>query len=157
MNRNHTEAIGRKRDVLKRHERHGESHVRRGRRAMISHVLRHGTVSADDVRAAVELPDDVDPRCLGSVPRALANAGIIRRCGFVVSQRPERNGSYIASWMLADKPKAVRWLADHPDEADDDDRDIDENGNGLLFPSCGGSPNGNGSMGVTIEPERVAG
>ena len=43
-----------------------EVYVRRGRRAMLETLLRNGTATADDVRAEVELPSDIDARCLGT-------------------------------------------------------------------------------------------
>jgi hypothetical protein len=92
--------------------------VTRARRAFIRQLFDAGTATADDIRAAVELPAGIDPRCLGSVPGPLATAGIIRRGDFVKSTRPERHACYIARWELADADTARRWLADHPDPPD---------------------------------------
>lgn len=90
----------------------------RGRRALLTRLLSDGTATADDVYAAVKLPDDVDPRCLGGVPTLLAKAGIIRAAGYVTSKRPERNASPIHRWELANRAAAERWLAEHADEPD---------------------------------------
>jgi hypothetical protein len=95
-----------------------EVYVRRGRRAMLEVLLRLGTATADDVRSAIELPPGIDPRCLGSVPGVLAYAKIIRAAGFVRSARPERHASWLQVWALADRNKAMRWLADHLDLED---------------------------------------
>ena len=43
-----------------------ECYVRRGRRALLQAMLDgDGTATADDVRAAVELPADIDPKLFG--------------------------------------------------------------------------------------------
>ena len=55
--------------------------VRRGQRVLLGQLLAAGTATADDVRAVVELPLDIDPRCMGAVPGELADAGILP--GFV--------------------------------------------------------------------------
>lgn len=89
--------------------------INRARRALVVQALNKGHVTADDIRASVELPDGIDPRCLGSVPGPLAKAGIIRLGGFVKSDRPRRHASYIALWELIDPHKARAWLEDHPD------------------------------------------
>jgi len=70
-------------------------YVNRGRRIMLQAMLRAGFATADDVYGSLGLPSDIDPRCLGAVPKALASAGIIRAAGFVKSNRPQRNASYI--------------------------------------------------------------
>ena len=93
-------------------------YVNRGPRALLARLLSAGTATADDVIAAVTLPPEIDPRCLGAVPGPLARAGIIRSDGFVKSARPERHDSYIQLWTLADRDEAHRWLAMHPDRPD---------------------------------------
>ena len=85
---------------------------------MLLRLLDAGTATADDVRAAVELPDGIDPRCLGAVPGPLADAGIIRRADYRPSSRPERHASIIAIWALADRAAALAWLAVHPELPD---------------------------------------
>ncbi len=55
---------------------HAETVVR-GRRTMVKRLLGgRSTVSADDVRDEVEVPADVDPRCLGPVGHQLVSEGI---------------------------------------------------------------------------------
>jgi len=93
-------------------------YVNRGRRIMLQAMLRAGFATADDVYGLLGLPSDIDPRCLGAVPKALASAGIIRAAGFVKSNRPQRNASYIRRWELVDRWAAVQWLAEHPDIPD---------------------------------------
>jgi hypothetical protein len=95
-----------------------EVYVRRGRRAMLEVLLRKGTATADDIRAAVELPPEIDARCLGACPGALAYAKIIRAAGFVRSARPERHACWLQVWELVDRQAAVQWLADHLDLPD---------------------------------------
>ncbi len=87
--------------------------VLRARRALLMHLLVHGTATADDVRDLVELPDGISPTCLGAVPGALARAGIIRRAGHIPSKRPERHASPTAVWELLSETAAVEWLAEH--------------------------------------------
>lgn len=100
--------------------------VNRGRWVLLLRALNVGAATADDVRANVSVPDDVDPRCLGSVPGPLARAGIIRLAHFAKSNRPERHASYIGQWELSDANAALDWLRLHPDQPDpppDDDAD----------------------------------
>lgn len=123
MNRNdprsngRTEGERRKANQLDNLEAHREIYVNRGRRALLEKCLRDGFATADDVRA-VELPEGMDPRCFGSVPRMLARAGIIARADFSKSARPERHASYIALWELRDAEAAREWLRHHPDIPD---------------------------------------
>lgn len=95
-------------------------YVTRGRRALLEALLSgcDGMTTADHYASAVDLPADIDPRCLGAVPRALVASGIIRSAGYVRSARPSRNASPIAVWQLVDRDAALRWLAEHPDMPD---------------------------------------
>lgn len=90
-----------------------EWYLRASRRAMLSALLANGTATADDVRAAVELPDGVNPKAFGAVPGVLARTGIIRRVGFVPTERPEGHARHVSKWRLVDGPKAEAWLAAH--------------------------------------------
>jgi hypothetical protein len=110
----------RKRKQLARLAERRAVYVRRGRRALLQPLLAGCTATADDVRAAVELPGDIDPRCLGAVPIALVEAGIIERVGYTPSTRPERHASILTAWGLADRAAALAWLTDHPDSPDSD-------------------------------------
>jgi hypothetical protein len=99
--------------------------VRRGRRALLTHLLAHGTGTADDVADLLgEIPTDLDPRWRGAVPIVLAKAGIIRHVGYVNSRRPIRHASTLKIWELASEGHALTWLSFHPDlpdpEPDDD-------------------------------------
>jgi hypothetical protein len=112
---------GRRRDEALRLLRDRRAvYIRRGQRALLLALLDGGTATADAVRAAVELPPDIDPRCLGAVPHALAEAGIVARSGYAPSARPERHASILAVWALADRDAALRWLADHPELPESD-------------------------------------
>ena len=93
-------------------------YINRGRRVLLLRLLNVGTATADHVRALVELPDEIDPRCLGAVPRALVKAGIIARSGYTATTRPERHASVITVWRLADAQAARQWLTEHPDHPD---------------------------------------
>lgn len=130
MDRNHERREGerRKQDVLQTLAARRETYVNRGRRVLLERLLTHGLATADDVRRAVELPDKIDPRCLGSVPGPLARAAIIRCMGYERSDRRERHASIIAVWELLDADAARDWLARHPDQFDD------------LGPDAAGSP-----------------
>lgn len=130
MDRDHERKEGerRKQDVLHTLAVRRESYVNRGRRVLLEKLLAVGTATADDVRRAVELPVNIDPRCLGSVPGPLARAGIIRRIDYEKSDRRERHASIIAVWELLDADAARDWLARHPDQLDD------------LGPDAAGSP-----------------
>jgi hypothetical protein len=84
-----------------------EVYVRRGRRALLARLLATGTATADDVRAAVTLPPDLDARCMGAVPGELASAGIIRPGGYVKTARPVGQARPVLVWHLADRAAAV--------------------------------------------------
>ena len=93
-------------------------YVRCGQRALLARLLAADTATADDVYASVELPESIDPRCLGAVPSSLARAGIIRSLGYKKSARPERHASPIQVWTIADRTAAAVGLAanlDYPD------------------------------------------
>lgn len=92
--------------------------IGRGRRALIGLLLTQDEATADDVRALIEVPAGIDPKCLGSVPGSLAKAGIIRRTGYRPSTRPEAHARTLTVWALADTRKAIQWLRDHPEPAD---------------------------------------
>jgi hypothetical protein len=90
--------------------------VRRGRRALLAHLLEHGIGTADDVADSLgETPTEIDPRWLGAVPKALAQSGIIRCIDHVQSRRPSRHASTIKLWELASEGHALTWLTFHPE------------------------------------------
>lgn len=92
-----------------------EQYILQGRRALLLTLLRQGTATADDVRAAVELPDEINPVCMGVVPGTLAVAGIIAADGFVKSTRAESHARPNRVWRLVDRAAAVAWLHMHPE------------------------------------------
>ncbi len=93
--------------------------VLRGRRALLLAMLEgEGTATADDVAEAVEMPADIDPRALGSVPGRLSYDRIIAPDGYVKSTRAKRHASPIQLWRLRDRQAAEQWLRDNPDLAD---------------------------------------
>jgi hypothetical protein len=96
--------------------RQESSQLCRARRALLIHLLDHGTGTADDMAHRLPAdPDGRDPRWRGPVPGALARAGIIRRIGFTASCRPSRHASAIAVWELADRDAPMAWLSHHPE------------------------------------------
>jgi hypothetical protein len=94
--------------------------IRRARRAFLLRLLAVGSATADDVRAAVELPSGIDPNLFGCVPSLFARLGIVAFAGFDTSRRPARHAGLNRVWELIDPPAALRWLADHPDLPDPD-------------------------------------
>ena len=112
------EGVHRQAEVLDVLSARRATYVLWGRRALLTRLLKEGSATADDVYDAVNLPPDIDARCFGAVPVLLARDGIIRRRGFATSARPERHGSYIAMWELADRAAAVRWLSENPGQID---------------------------------------
>jgi hypothetical protein len=95
-----------------------ELYIRRGRRSLLIRLLATGTATADDVRAAVELPPGLNPKLFGVVPGPLAEAHIIRSVGYLRSRRPAAHARDLRVWELADRSAALAWLANHPDLPD---------------------------------------
>jgi len=112
------EGRARKLDAHALLETRREVYVLRGRRALLAVLLEHGEATADDVRRAVALPDDIDPVCFGVVPGSLARAGIIERIGFATTTRPQAHARPVSVWRLANRDAALEWLARHPDQPD---------------------------------------
>jgi len=117
-----------------------EVYVLRGRRALLAALLAGREATADDVRDAVELPDEINPVCLGVVPGPLARAGIIERVGFVESRRADAHARPVSVWRLADRAAALAWLAAHPDRSDPTAAEADAEL--LLFDFAGNAPAG---------------
>ena len=93
-------------------------YVLRGRRALLRRLLDAGEATADAVRDAVELPDGINPVCLGVVPGPLARAGLIERVGFARSRRANAHARPVSVWRLLDRDAALTWLAAHADRPD---------------------------------------
>ncbi len=110
----------RKRAALDLHEARRDDIIRRGRRAFIQRLLDHGTATADDVANAIEVPAEIDGRCLGAIPSQFARGGIIEIADYTKSTRPSRHASIIAVWRLIDEQAACRWLALNPAPTDAD-------------------------------------
>lgn len=96
--------------------------ILRGRRALLTALCFKGAATADDVRAAVALPPDVNPVCLGTVPGPLVAAGIIEPDGFQKSARPDAHARPVQCWILRDRVAARAWLDAHPNRPDPADR-----------------------------------
>jgi hypothetical protein len=95
-----------------------EVYIRRGRRALLLRLLDAGTATADDVRAAVELPLGINPKLFGAIPGPLAAAGIIAAAGYIPTTRKEGHARPVLRWRLADQAGALDWLAANPDLSD---------------------------------------
>ncbi len=85
--------------------------IGQARRAMLRVLLDRGEATADDVRAAVTIPDELDPKLFGAVPSALAAEGFIAPAGYKRSKRPVAHARPLTVWRLADRPGAEAWLA----------------------------------------------
>lgn len=123
--RNCADGQARKLDAHALLEARREVYVLRGRRALLAALLDRGEATADDVRDAVELPDEINPVCLGVVPGLLAHAGIIERVGFAESRRPDAHARPISVWRLANRDAALAWLTAHPDRPDPTTAEVD--------------------------------
>lgn len=93
-------------------------YILKGRRALLTAVLAKGQATADDVRDGVELPEGIDPVCLGCVPGPLVKTGIIRRAGFAPTTRTAGHARPVTVWELVDRAAAMRWLMDCPEIED---------------------------------------
>lgn len=96
--------------------------VEAGRRALLRAAIdrKDGTATADDVRAAVELPPGINAKTFGGVPGPLAKAEIIRRVGYVQTARDAAHARAVSIWQLTDRRAARAWLRAHPEPPADD-------------------------------------
>jgi hypothetical protein len=129
-----------KADALARLADRREAVVRRAQRALLTVLLETESATMDTARDLVELPAGVGPKCFGAVPTALARARIIYRDGYAPTCRPAAHARPLSVWRLADRERALLWLADHPDLLDaGDDRAPSGSGGGghqgVLFPA----------------------
>ena len=104
---------------------HRRTDVIRARRALLRRLLETGRATIDDVRPELG-PLSRRPTWLGAVPGELRDAGIIRRAGYCETHRAAAHARPVSIWELADRDKALRWLADNPA----DDRAADAGGVG---------------------------
>ena len=81
--------------------------------ALLTGLIGVGTV--DDVRVAVPLPLDENPKVFGAVPGALVAASVIRAAGYATTRRADAHARPVV-WELADRAAAVAWPPAHPDE-----------------------------------------
>lgn len=93
--------------------------VTRCRRALLTHLLKHGPATIDVVREEVTIPPGVNPVLVGAVPGLLAAKGIIRRVGYTPTGRTRAHARPVAVWELANVPAALDWLARNPEPTDD--------------------------------------
>ncbi|MEN6407224.1 MAG: hypothetical protein ABFC77_12230 [Thermoguttaceae bacterium] len=123
----------RKADALAVLTANRETVIRRAQRALLAAILEAGSATADDVRALVELPPGIGPKCFGAVPSLLVRVGIIRADGFVKTCRPKAHARPVTVWTLVDRPAAERWLRDHPDMPDLEKSEGAAGSQGVLF------------------------
>ena len=90
--------------------------IRKAQRALLKTLLTGAPIiTADQIRAKVKLPNGVDPKCFGCVPRPLAQDGIIMSVGFVNSVRDVAHARTLRIWRLRDPVAAEKWLKSHPE------------------------------------------
>jgi len=92
--------------------------IRKLQRAAVSLALEAGTVTADDVRDAVPIAPNINPKVMGSAIRQLAVLNILRGGDYVRSRRRVAHCRPVRQWHLADAGRAVCWLAAHPEPTD---------------------------------------
>lgn len=97
------------------HHQYRDVVIRCAQRVLLRTLLQHGTATADDVRAGIDLPVGVDPVCLGAVPTPLARAGIIHRAGYAITTRGVAHARPVSVWELLNRTAAETWLIAHPD------------------------------------------
>src|SRR5206468_2473114 len=85
--------------------------IRRCTAAALRIALERRAVCADDVRALVVIPPGVSPKLVGCVFRDLADRKILRRAGYVNSNRPVAHARPLSLWRLADAAAAGELLA----------------------------------------------
>lgn len=91
--------------------------LRRAVRAAIERMIlqlsrQQGTVTADDVRRVVAIPDGIDPRIVGNAFLALKQGGWIVEIGDQHTGRPVAHSRMIRVWRLAANPARLdAWLA----------------------------------------------
>ncbi len=102
--------------ALALHDARRPALLRAARRFVLLKLLADpGTpVTADDVRAAVELPPGVNPKAFGATFSPLALAGIVRAAGHAKSARKSAHARLVTIWRLNDAAKALAWLRDNP-------------------------------------------
>jgi hypothetical protein len=93
-----------------------EVYVLRGRRTLLHRLIEVGEATADDVHDAVNLPQEINPVCLGVVPGPLAKGGIIEWVGFTETRRPEAPARYPSGAWSIESP---RWLGELPPKLHD--------------------------------------
>jgi len=83
--------------------------LREARRVFLDALREQGRATINSVRQRMAIPEVLDPRWLGAVPKPFAARGIIRRAGFVESERA--HGRMIALWQLEREPTAEELAA----------------------------------------------
>ncbi len=109
-------------------------YIRRGQRALLAALQAMDTATVDDVRDLVNVPQGIDPVCLGAVPGPLVRAGIIWRAGYTPTCRPTAHARPLSVWAVVDRDAAMQWLADHPNLPDPGDDGQEPGTQATLFP-----------------------
>jgi hypothetical protein len=76
-------------------------------RTALNILLRHGVVSADDVRQVLAIPDGIDPRIVGPAFLALKNDGLIEEIGDHRTGRAVAHRRTIRDWRLKGDRRAT--------------------------------------------------
>ncbi len=76
-------------------------------RAILRIAIRHGTVTADDVRREVIIPADIDPRIVGTAFLALMLDAWIVEIGDLHTGRPVAHSRKIRVWRLCGDPEKI--------------------------------------------------
>ncbi len=110
-----------------------EAVIRRAQRTLLTALLECGLATADHVRAHVELPPGIAPRCFGTAPSPLAHTALFAPTATPRQGGTEAHARPVTVWRLADRAAAVRWLADNPDLPDAADVDQGDAVQRVLF------------------------
>ena len=79
-------------------------------RTALAIVLRHGIVSADDVRQVVTIPDGIDPRIVGPAFLGLKNEGWLEEIGGHRTGRAVAHRRTVRDWRLKGDRQATEEL-----------------------------------------------
>lgn len=77
-------------------ERTRKQYVRRARAYAIGHARLHGSVTADDVRKALPLPEGIDGRVMG----AIFNTQALKKIGYTQTKVATSHGRPIAVFAI---------------------------------------------------------
>lgn len=104
----------RKLAILEIHAARHSSRVLTAQRALLQHLLEHGTATIEDLPAELRDAGGIRrPTWLGSVSYGLRVAGLIRRVEYIETTRAVAHRRPVSVWELTDVDAARAWLAEH--------------------------------------------